>query len=104
VLSDHERKALSEVERRLMADDPEFARHFEAGQARLQRHPRRRAAVLAVGGAVLLAVLMLLAGSVTGALATLVATVLISAMWCSSTGTESRTNPIPFTDENNDRP
>ena len=101
MLNDHERKALSEVERRLMADDPEFARHFEARQARLQRHPRE-GAVLAVGGAVLLAVLMLLAGSVTGALGTLVVTVLLWAMWRSSTGTESRTNPIPFTDEDND--
>jgi hypothetical protein len=86
VLNDHERKALSEVERRLIDDDPGFARNFEAHQTRLQRDPRRRGNVIAVVVAVLLAALMLLAGSVLGALTTGATTVLIWALWHRSVG------------------
>ena len=87
MLNDHERKALREVERRLIDDDPRFARHFEARQTRLQRNPRRRGNVIAAVLTVLLAALMLLAGSVFGALATAVTTVLIWAVWRRSVGT-----------------
>jgi hypothetical protein len=69
VLNDHERKTLREVEHQLMADDPEFTRAFEAHQARLPRHPGRRAAGIVVVAGMLIAALMLIAGSLAGALA-----------------------------------
>jgi hypothetical protein len=77
VLNEHERKTLREVEHQLMADDPEFARAFEARQARLQRHPGLRGTGIAVVAGILLAALMLIAGSLTGALAVAVTTWLI---------------------------
>jgi fatty acid desaturase len=76
VLNDHERKTLREVEHQLMADDPEFTRAFEARQARLPRRPRRGTGIAVVAG-ILLAALMLIAGSLTGALAVAVTTWLI---------------------------
>jgi hypothetical protein len=88
VLSDHERKTLAEVERRLIADDPEFAQSFRARQTSLQRDPHRRGATIAAVAAVLLVVLMLLAGSLVGALGSVVTTALIWAMWRYSMDTD----------------
>jgi hypothetical protein len=99
VLNDHERRTLREVEQQIMVDDPEFVCSFQARQARLQRDPRRRGAAIAAGVAILLAVFMLLAGSLTGAIASAVTTVLIWAVWHSSTGTASRTNLSRSTDD-----
>ena len=77
MLNDHERKTLREVEHQLMADDPEFTRAFEARQARLPRRRGGRAIGIAVMAGILLAALMLIAGSLTGALAVAVTTWLI---------------------------
>jgi Flp pilus assembly protein TadB len=79
VLSDHERKTLREVERRCMADDPDFTRAFAAGQTRLSRHPHQLAVSVLVVAAVLLTVFLLVAGSLAGAVTVAASTGLI--MW-----------------------
>jgi hypothetical protein len=91
VLDDHERETLREVERRLLADDPAFARAFRARQTHL-RHPhrRRRGAIVAVVIAVLLAGLLLAVGSFGGALVCAAAVWVIWAMWRHSIGTGGR--------------
>lgn len=81
MLSDHERKTLREVEQQLMAEDPEFARSFEARQARLSRHPRRLAVRIGVVVGALLAALMLVTGSLVGALVFAVTAGLIWVAW-----------------------
>ena len=86
MLNDHERKTLREVERHLMADDPEFTRAFEARQGRLPRRPGRRGTVIAIVAGVLFAALMLIAGSLTGALAVAVTTWLIWLAWRRAAG------------------
>jgi hypothetical protein len=88
VLSDHERKALREVERQFQAEDPRFTRSFQARQTRLARHPHNLGANLAVVAAALLAAVTLLAGSLTGALAIVVTTGLIWLAWSRSAGTD----------------
>jgi Flp pilus assembly protein TadB len=88
VLNEHERKTLREVERRLQAEDPRFTRSFETRQTRMARHPRKGATNLAVGAAALLAAVTLLAGSVTGALAIVLAACLVWAAWRHSAGTD----------------
>lgn len=88
MLNDHERKTLREVERRFQAEDPRFTRSFEARQTRMARHPCRWAANLAVVAAALLAAVTLLAGSLTGALAIVLATCLVWAAWRHSAGTD----------------
>jgi Flp pilus assembly protein TadB len=88
VLSDHEWKALREFERQFQADDPGFTRSFEARQTRLARHPRRPGARLALGAATLVAALVLIAGSLAGALAIAFATGLIWVVWRHSGGTD----------------
>jgi Flp pilus assembly protein TadB len=77
VLSDHDRKTLREVERQCMADDPDFTHAFEAGQTRLSRHPHQLGVSLAIVAAALLTVLLLVAGSLAGAVAVATATGLI---------------------------
>lgn len=88
MLNDHERKALREVERRFQAEDPRFTRSFEAHQTRLERHPHKRGARLALVAAALLAAFLLLAGSSAGALAIALATGLIWLAWSHSAGTD----------------
>jgi hypothetical protein len=81
VLSDRDREALREVERRLLLEDPEFARSFTARARRLP-HP-----IGPLGGKVflivglLLSALVLDAGSLGGAAAFAVATGLIWLAW-----------------------
>jgi Flp pilus assembly protein TadB len=77
VLSDHELKSLREVERQCMADDPDFTRTFEAGQARLSRHPHQLGLTLAVVAAALLTTFLLVAGSLGSAVVVAAATGLI---------------------------
>jgi hypothetical protein len=95
VLSDHERKTLREVEQQLMAEDPEFTRSFEAGQAGLSRHPRRLAVRIGVVVGALLAALMLVTGSLVGALVFAVAAGLIWVAWLHPGDTEEWGAP-PF--------
>jgi hypothetical protein len=88
VLNDHERETLREVERQFQAEDPCFTRSFEARQTRLERHPHKLGARLAVLAAALLTAFLLLAGSLAGALAIALATGLIWLAWSHSAGND----------------
>lgn len=91
MFSDREWELLRRVESDVVADDPEFARSFEAKLERLQHHRRYHSVVrIAVVLAAVLAVGMLLAGSPMGALAVLVLTGLVWVVWRYSDGTEGR--------------
>jgi hypothetical protein len=90
VLSDHERKTLREVERQFQAEDPGFTRSFEARQTRMARHPRKLGVHLVLGSAALLAVLVLISGSLAGALAIAFTTALIWLTWSHSSGSDPR--------------
>jgi Flp pilus assembly protein TadB len=81
VLSDHERKTLRELERQLMAEDPEFPRSFDAGAHRLGRKHCGVTAGIAITVAVLLFALMLAVGSLGGALAFGAGTGLVWLAW-----------------------
>lgn len=69
MLSDHERKALRELERQLIADDSEFPQAFDARAQRLDRQHLGVPAKTAITVAVVLIALMLLVGWLAGALA-----------------------------------
>ena len=70
MLNDHERKTLREFEREFQVEDPEFIRSFDTGAQRLRRrHPDGVWFQIAIVAAVLLGALMLVAGSLSGALA-----------------------------------
>ena len=70
MLSDHERMTLREIERQILAEDPEFTRSFDMGVQRPHRERRDGVSVkIAIMAAVLLGALMLVAGSPSGALA-----------------------------------
>ncbi|MFC4949875.1 DUF3040 domain-containing protein [Pseudonocardia sp. GCM10023141] len=83
MLNDDEREALRRVEHDVIADDPAFARSFEARLARLARVHRRRglSVAIAVSVAFVLGTLALVSGSATGALAIMVITALIWFAW-----------------------
>ena len=84
MLSDHEWKALREVERQFQDEDPRFTRSFEARQTRMARHPHELGARLAAVAAALIAAVVLLAGSSAGALAIAFTTGLIWVAWSHS--------------------
>jgi len=65
VLSDHERETLREIQRHMVAEDPDFERSFDALEAPA-RHRWAYTTLVAVTG--VLAPVMLLAGSIGGAL------------------------------------
>jgi hypothetical protein len=88
VLSDHDRKTLHEVECQLMAEDSEFARSFEAGQARLSRPARRLGVRIGAVVAALLAAVMLVSGSLVGALLFAVTAGLVWVEWLSPGDTD----------------
>jgi hypothetical protein len=91
VLSDHERKALREVERRLVREDPEFARSFDARAHRLSRASRDGARIkLFLLAGSLLSSIALIAGSLSGAVTFAVATALIGLVWRFSTCTDEQ--------------
>lgn len=91
MFSDREWELLRRVESDVVADDPEFARSFEAKLARLQNHRRYHGVVrIAVVMAAVLALGMLLAGSPIGAMAVLVLAGLVWVVWRYSDGTEGR--------------
>jgi Protein of unknown function (DUF3040) len=81
VLDDNERETLREVERRLLAEDPEFVNGFQARQSDLHRRTYRRGAAIAIVVALLLVGLMLAAGSVGGAVLWAGATAVVWGMW-----------------------
>ncbi len=91
MLSDHDRKTLREVERHCMAENPDFTRSFQERQTQLSRRPHQTGAVIAITVAALLTALMLIAGSVAGALAFATTTGLIWMAWRHSTDTNRRT-------------
>ena len=84
MLSDQERERLREVERQLMAEDPGFPRSFDARAQRLDRKRMGISARIAIVVALLLSALMLVAGSLEGALAIVGATGLIWLAWLHS--------------------
>jgi hypothetical protein len=82
VLSDRERETLREVEARILNEDPEFARTFHARAERLSQISTGGLGIkifLVVG--LLLGALMVVVGSLTGALAFAIATGLVWLMW-----------------------
>jgi hypothetical protein len=81
VLSDRERETLREVERRLLHEDPAFARSFEA-RAQLLPHPAGGLGIkIFLIAGLLLSALVLVAGSLGGALAFATGTGLIWLVW-----------------------
>jgi hypothetical protein len=90
MLSDHERDRLGAVERDVLADDPDFARSFRRGQARLGRAGNRRAALAACGVAAVLSSLLWMLGAPDGALAVAVTVGAIWLAWRCSAGNSSR--------------
>jgi hypothetical protein len=88
VLSDDERNQLLDVEHRLMADDPEFALSF---QEQLRQRPALEPQTgsnskIAVAVALVFSAILLLAGFTSGAVACVVTTGLVWAMWRYSNG------------------
>lgn len=80
MLSDREWQRLRDVERRILADDPDFARSFETSAEELGRSPLDGLGlqIFLVCGA-LVSGLLLVTGSVSGALGFAAATL---AIWC----------------------
>lgn len=66
MLSNHERRTLREVERDCLAEDPDFVRPFQADE---HRPGYRSTATLAMVVAASIGSILLIAGSVVGALA-----------------------------------
>jgi Protein of unknown function (DUF3040) len=90
MLSDYERKTLLDVERRFMAEDPEFARSFDS---QLQRQPAAQGGSngkIAVAVALLFSVILLLAGFPGGALACVITTGVTCATWWCVRDSDSR--------------
>jgi Flp pilus assembly protein TadB len=92
VLSDHERKTLREIQRQLFVDDPDFQRSFRALDAQPPTRPaaptpeplpaspsaNRWIYTTVIITAALLALLLMLAGSLGGALAFII---IAGSMW-----------------------
>lgn len=69
MLSDHDLQVLARIERRLLAEDPDFVRPFRKAEERLARQGvRRRMCTLGIGFATAMSGLMVLAGMPIGAL------------------------------------
>ena len=90
MLSDHEWKALREVERRLLTEDPEFTRSFATGSQRLHGESGRWGLQIFLVTGALLSVLMLVIGSLSGAAAFAAGTGLIWLAWRFSTATRQQ--------------
>jgi hypothetical protein len=88
MIDDYESKTLREVERRLLREDPEFTRAFDARAQRLSRtSPPGVGIKIFLSGGLLLSALMLIAGSLSGAMAFAIATGLIWLTWRHTTTT-----------------
>jgi hypothetical protein len=82
MLDDFERNALREVERRLLSEDPEFARAFDARAQRLSSASLVGGGIrIFLVGGLLVSALVLGAGSLSGAVAFAIATGLIWLAW-----------------------
>src|SRR6188508_329810 len=81
MLSDHERKTLLDVERRFIAEDPEFARSFDDQLHQRPEAPHGSNGKIAVAVALLFSTILLLAGFPGGALACVITTAVTCAMW-----------------------
>jgi hypothetical protein len=86
VLDDNEQETLREVERCLLAEDPEFVNGFQARQSDLRRRSYRLGTAIAIVVALLLVGLMLAAGSVGGAVLWAGATAVVWGLWRRSAG------------------
>jgi hypothetical protein len=90
VLTDNERKTLLDVERQLMAEDPEFARLFHD---QLRQRPATQGGSngkIAVAVAMRFSVILLFAGFAAGALACVIVTAVFCAMWWCSTRSDPK--------------
>jgi hypothetical protein len=81
MLSDHERRALRELEQQFLTDDPEFPRSFDTRARRLGRTRLATSTYVAMAVALVLGASMLAAGSLAGALACSALTVLVWLAW-----------------------
>ncbi len=82
MLSDHEWKTLREVERRILTEDPEFARSFESSAHSLRReHLDGVGLTIFLVSGLLLSALLLVIGSLGGAVAFAITTGLIWWAW-----------------------
>jgi Flp pilus assembly protein TadB len=82
MLDDNERNTLREVERRLLSEDPEFARTFDARAQRLSRASGAWSGIkIFLVAGLLVSALVLLAGSLSGAVVFAIATGLIWLVW-----------------------
>lgn len=90
MLSDHEWKTLREVERRLLTEDPEFTRSFDTHARRLHGGSDRWGIQIFLVTGLLLSALMLVAGSLSGAVAFAAGTGLIWLAWRFSAPTRQR--------------
>ena len=90
MLSDHERKTLLDVERRFIAEDPEFARSFDAQLHQRPAAPHGSNGKIAVAVALLFSAILLLAGFAAGALTCVILTGLFCAMWWCSKGSDPK--------------
>ena len=90
MLSDNERKTLLDVERQLMAEDPEFVRLFHD---QLRQQPATQGGSngkIAVAVALLFSAILLLAGFAAAALTCVIVTGVFSAMWWCSKGSDPK--------------
>jgi hypothetical protein len=81
VLSDREREVLREVERQILHEDPEFARSFDARAQRLRHRAGGLGIKIFVLAGLLLSALVLVAGSLGGAVAFAIGTGLVWLAW-----------------------
>jgi hypothetical protein len=82
MLDDYEKNTLREVEAQLLSDDPEFARAFDARAQDLSRaHLAGVGTTIFLIGGLLVSALVLIAGSLSGAVAFAVATGMIWMAW-----------------------
>ncbi len=93
MLSDHERETLQEIQRQLLVEDPGFARSFEVAEQRSPHDRRRRACTVSAVVALVLSLLMLVAGLLGTALVLAAGAALLAVarhLWDESEQSEAR--------------
>ena len=81
MLSDREREALRRVERQIRNEDPAFVRSFDARAQRLPHHAGRLGITIFVVAGLLLSTVVLVAGSLGGAMLFAFTTGLVWLVW-----------------------